>query len=169
MWTFICICILHYYHLWNHVKISFWTCYYTFFRTNSVLFIKYRNRIYRYQIPFVPSFLRNRPVPVSQEPNLHRYWRTEPIGSVFTECPGWPAPTSMTTAPIKAAATDPSPPPVTAASTCVEDRLHRGRSSNGPCLQLRRRRTPRRGRLLLLDDPLAGGQWRSVGVLYRRQ
>ena len=28
LWTFICIFILHYYSLWNLVKISFWTCYY---------------------------------------------------------------------------------------------------------------------------------------------
>jgi hypothetical protein len=27
-WTFICIFLLHYYSQWNHVKISFWTCYY---------------------------------------------------------------------------------------------------------------------------------------------
>jgi hypothetical protein len=28
LWTYIYIYILHYYSLWNHVKISFWACYY---------------------------------------------------------------------------------------------------------------------------------------------
>jgi len=42
----------------------------------------------------IPNFLRtkfflNRSVPFYEEPNLQWYRRTEPIGSVFTECPGW--------------------------------------------------------------------------------
>jgi hypothetical protein len=36
----------------------------------------------------VPSFFRNRLVHISQESNLHRYRRTESIGSVFIECLG---------------------------------------------------------------------------------
>ena len=97
MWTFICICILHYCYLWNDVKISLWTCYYILSVISSVLFGKYRNQtdftdteFSRYRV-----FFRNRSVPISEEQNLQWYRRTEPIGSVFTECPGLPSPTFL--------------------------------------------------------------------------
>jgi hypothetical protein len=77
--TFICMCILHHYYLWNHVKISFWTCYYIFFVINSVPFGKYRNRTeftdtehHRYRVSLGTDryrFLRNRIYPSTGEPN----------------------------------------------------------------------------------------------------
>jgi hypothetical protein len=55
----------------------------------SVLFSKYRTEP-NLLIPNTlgTEFFRNRSVHISQEPNFHRYWSTESIGSVFTECLG---------------------------------------------------------------------------------
>ena len=79
MWTFICICILHYCYLWNDVKISLWTCYYILSVISSVLFGKYRNQteftdteFSRYRV-FLGTdqyqFLRNRICNGTEEPN----------------------------------------------------------------------------------------------------
>jgi hypothetical protein len=74
LWTFICICILHYYSLWNHAKISFWICYYM-----SLWLVWYCsvNTETKLNLP-IPSFFRTNRYQFSEEPNLHKYRRTEP-------------------------------------------------------------------------------------------
>jgi len=95
MWTFICIYILHYYYLWDDVKISLWTYYYTLSVINSVLFGKYRNRteftdteFSRYQV-FLGTdryqFLRNRICNSTEEPNRSVRYLPNAQGAVRLE------------------------------------------------------------------------------------
>ena len=99
MWTFLCIYILHYYYLWNDVKISLWTYYYILFVISLVLFGKYRNRteftdteFSRYQV-FIGTdryqFLRNRICNGTEEPN----WSVRYLPNAQADQLGWAPPT----------------------------------------------------------------------------
>jgi hypothetical protein len=90
LWTFICIFILHYYSLWNHVKISFWTCYhmslwsvrYCLVNTETEPKVPKPNflGIDFWKEPIGTYFPRNR---ILWEPK----YRTDRFG--VTKCPGW--------------------------------------------------------------------------------
>jgi hypothetical protein len=84
LWTFICICILHYYSPWNHVKNSFWTCYYMSLWSVRYCLVNTKTEPNSPILNFLGTqfFLGTGQYQFPEEPNLHRYRRTERPGWV---------------------------------------------------------------------------------------